>query len=141
VTEPGPVERIPTKVVPFYVVGYDEETVPSGPDVEPTVGEEPEEPSRVPATLVGVLAFVSAVLMAALHVIGIVVASGSAYEAATVIAYAAIGFSVLAVAGGIAAVILRRGRGWGIAAIVIGVVANPVILLYLLRLVSQLQAG
>ncbi|TXK18589.1 hypothetical protein FVQ89_01150 [Homoserinibacter sp. GY 40078] len=37
--------------------------------------------------------------------------------------------SILAVMAGIAAVVGRWGRGWGIAAIVVGVILNPVVVL------------
>jgi hypothetical protein len=142
VTEPGEIEHVAPKVVPYYVTGFDEEYVEPQVDPEPVV--EPEQPKRttgVPRALVGMIALGLAVVMAVLHVVGIVVASGNDYGTATAIAWVAIVISGVAVLGGVAAIILRRGRGWGIAAIVLGVLANPVILLYLLRLVSTLQAG
>ncbi len=138
-TEPGPIERIPTKVVPYVVTGYAEEVIPAYPDVGPT--DEPAQPPRGPRGLVGMAALALAVIMAVLHVIGVVVASGGDFESATVIAWVVIGLSVLAVVGGIVAVILRRGRGWGVAAIALAVIANPVVLLYLLRFVSELQTA
>lgn len=71
---------------------------------------------------------------------GVTIATNGAFPVATLLAYAAIGLSVLAVVCGLAAIITRRGRFWGVAAILIGLVGNPVLLLSLLTLASALQS-
>lgn len=55
-------------------------------------------------------------------------------ELATVLAWIAIGTSIVAMVGGIAAAILDRGRITGVFAAVVGVFANPWILLQVLTL-------
>ena len=134
-TEPDAIERVPTKVVPYYVVGYDEETIPAGPETEPV------ELSRIPTALVGIVALGFAVITAVVQVIAIVTASAHDFEQGTVLAWSAIVLSVFAVAGGVVAIILRRGRRWGVVAIVLGVIGNPFILLVVLSFVRGLEAG
>jgi hypothetical protein len=122
------------KVVPMYI--------------EPQPDDEPEQPPaptpplvrRAPRPLLGIVALAFAVVCALLTVAGVTVATSGVFPVATLLAYAAIALSVLAVLGGLAAMITRRGRFWGVAAILIGLVGNPVLLLSLLKLVSALQS-
>lgn len=54
--------------------------------------------------------------------------------------YLAIALAVVGVAGGIVAVVTHRGRRAGVVGIVIGVVANPFIVLGVLRLLDGLRS-
>ena len=63
-------------------------------------------------------------------VTGVIAAGGGAFELATIAAWASIGTSALAVLGGIAAAIGNWERGAAIGGIVLGVLANPLVLTY-----------
>ncbi|MCU1580284.1 MAG: Naphthoate synthase [Rhodoglobus sp.] len=118
------------KVVPMFIEGEDE-----------PAEEEPEPLERTGTALLGVLALAFAVLTAAALAAGVVMATAGDYRLATVVAYGAIGLSVLAVIGGVLAVILGWGRRWGVIAVIVGVVADPLVLLVVLRFVGGLQTG
>jgi hypothetical protein len=137
----GPVERVPLKVVPYYVQPIEDE-----PEAEPPLdGEEPpKEPareSRVPRWIVGAAALLVALATVAVHIAALVIASADDAVTSTLLAYVAIGLSAVAVIVGILAIVLRRGRPWGIVAVVLGLVANPYLLLTVLRWASGLVSA
>jgi hypothetical protein len=105
-------------------------------DDEPQDAEVVVEPTN--SALVGLAAAVLAIATIVVHVVAIVVASGGDFPASTILGYLAIALSVLAVAGGVTAAILDRGRRIGVIAAVIGVLANPWVLLVVLRFFSGL---
>jgi hypothetical protein len=140
VTEPGPLERLPTKVVPYVVTGYAEEEVAQEPPVDELPPEPEERPVRRRGPLLGLIALTLAVLTIVAHVTAVVIASGNDFAPATIVGYVAIGLSAASVLAGAVAVILRLGRPWGVIAIVLGVVANPFVLLVVLRFVGELVA-
>lgn len=126
----GELEPVPLKVVPMYI-----ET-----DDPPTEAGEPVEaapaPRRPRTKLVGILALVVAVAAAVLQGVGIGVATGGDYPLASALAYGAIVASILAFVAALVAVLGGFGRRWGVAALVIAVFANPVVLLALLSWVG-----
>ena len=73
------------------------------------------------------------------HIAAIVVASSGDFATGTVLSYVAIGLSALAVVAGISGAIVGPRRAWGIVAALVAVLANPVVLLWLLRQLSELQ--
>lgn len=89
-------------------------------------------------TWLGRVAVAVALLTPVLVGAGIALATGNRFAEATAVAYAAIGSSGVAILAGIVATAARWGRGPGIAAIVIGVLANPLVLIYGLGGVSRL---
>jgi hypothetical protein len=93
--------------------------------------------SRRSGTLGG-LSFGAAALTALIVWIGISQAFGGHYASSINLAYVATGVSVLAVIGGGAAIVFNRGRGWGAAAIVLGLLSTPLILTHLLAWMSGL---
>ena len=122
--------EVAIKVVPMYIEG------------EEPAADDPAAPiPRGKTAVLGALAALLAVLTVAALVSGIVIATALDYRLATTLSYAAIGLSVLAVIGGVAAVILDLGRRWGIAAVILGIVANPLVLLVVLRFLGGLEAG
>lgn len=135
-TNPGEIDKVPIKVVPIYIEPVVEEYVePEPPFAEPTPTDAiPRSP------LIGRIAVLLAVLTLIAHIIAIPVSSANAWTTGTVIAWAAIGMSILAVGTGIAAIITGHGRAWGIVAVVLGIVANPYLLLWFLRLLSGAQS-
>ena len=71
----------------------------------------------------------------------IAVATAGDFPTGTYLGYVAIGLSVLAVVVGVTAVIIGHGRVWAVPAIAVAVLANPWVLLTVLRFLSGLQTG
>lgn len=121
-TIPGELDKVPIKVVPIYL----EPVVESEPlEPEIVVEPEPEDAPRRSTALVGSLALLAAFAAVVVTGVGVGVASSGAYEAGTVLAWVAIVLSAVAVIGGLVAAIAGWGRRLGIAAIILGVLANP----------------
>lgn len=118
------------KVVPIFIEGEHEQPEAAQPAVE-----------RVRGPLLGLVALAFATLTVVLLAAAIIIATGGDYGLSTTLAYGAIGSSVLAVLAGLVAAILGFGRRWGVIALVVGVLADPVVLLGILRFASGLQAG
>lgn len=119
-------ETPPIKVVPMFI---DE---PEAVEAPPA----PVAPRRWYRPIPGILALAFALATVALGVIAIVFATGADFETSTTLSWAAMIASVVAVLGGITAIALRLGRGWGIAAVVVGILANPYLLLQGLTLLA-----
>ncbi|MDF1477955.1 hypothetical protein PYV02_02530 [Leifsonia sp. H3M29-4] len=134
---PGQIEHVPLKVVPMYVEG-------ENPDLEDADETEPPElpgvVARVRTPWVGRGALALAVATAVVHGIAVSVAGDGDPVTGTVLAYVAIGLSIAAVLGGLVAVIAGFGRRTGAAAIVLGVFANPVVLLTVLSWVQAVAS-
>jgi hypothetical protein len=96
-----------------------------------------DDPPRRSSTL-GVVAFTAAIATVAVVAMGIFSAESGEFAVATGLAYFAIAVSVVAVAGGLFALFLGRGRGWGVAGVLIGGLASPLVLTRLLALASGL---
>ncbi len=88
----------------------------------------------------GVVSFVFAGGTFAGLVTGIVLATSDLFLAATYTAWAAIGASVLAVLAALVALIGRWGQGWAAAGLIVGVMANPLVLTMALDLIGGLWA-
>ena len=136
-TTPGEVERVPIKVVPYYV--QDEPDVEVEPDPDPVV--EPVETPRRRTRLVGIGAAVLALATVALTAAAVVISSGGDFPLGTFLAYVAIGTSAAAVLVALVAIVGGFGRRWGIGALVVGVLANPLVLLTVLNWAERLQTG
>lgn len=132
VTEPAPTARVPIKVVPIYI----DEVVVSEPV------EVPDAPAprvlRPKTPLIGAVAVGIAVLAGLLQGVAIVVATSGDFLPATVLGYLAVGLAILAMVGGVVAIVLNRGRRLGVVAVIVGVLANPLVLLWILRGVTGL---
>jgi hypothetical protein len=109
-----------------------------------TIGEPALAPDAAAAsgarrrTILGIVSALSGLATVILLFCGLSLALAGDNEASTGIAYAAIGTSALAVLGGLSAVLFRRGTAWGIAAMVLGLAANPLVLTRLLGWISGL---
>jgi len=128
VTEPGEIEKVPIKVVPMYIEPDPADDV----EAEPEAGAEQPPADRLPrekTIFAGVFAFAASIITAALTAFAIVVAGEGVYNTSTALAWFAIGLSVVAVAVGTWAIATNRGRRWAVIAIVVGVLANPYVLL------------
>jgi len=88
----------------------------------------PDRVRRARPVWPGVVSFGLGLLTVGALITGIVLATDDRFEAATYVAYAAAGLSVVAVLFGILGLIVGRSRAWAVAGIVIGIVANPLLL-------------
>ncbi|MGV8883739.1 MAG: hypothetical protein ACOH19_16445 [Rhodoglobus sp.] len=131
-TLPGEMEHVPTKVVPFYVTGYDEVDVPAEPE-EPAEAPEPVEERVARSSILGQIALCFALATAAAHVIAVVLAASGSFVAGTVFAWIAVWVSAATILGSLVAIVGRFGRGWAIAALILGLFANPLLLLNVLN--------
>jgi hypothetical protein len=104
---------------------------------QPRAPKESVEP-RVPGRGLGVVALLAALLTIVLVVVGVTSAMHGDYAGGTALAYVATGASIVAVLGGLAAVLFHRGRGWGAVAIVLGLAADPLLLTQVLGWASGL---
>jgi hypothetical protein len=135
----GEVERVPLKVVPIFVTPIDDQ--PEPPEEQMPAEEAEEDAPRKPTSLIGLTAVALALATIGVHIAAIVVASGGDFPTGTTLGYLAVGLSALAVVVGILAAIVGRGRAWGIGAAIIAVLANPWVLLVVLRFLSGLQTS
>jgi hypothetical protein len=101
----------------------------SGPDTDET---------REPGRTLGVVALLAALLTIILVVVGVTSAMHGDYAGGSALAYVATGSSIVAVLGGLAAILFHRGRGWGIIAVVLGLAADPLLLTQVLKWASGL---
>lgn len=137
VSEPGSIEKVPIKVVPMYIETHPIASEESSPETDDTQRGETDRPARQKTIIVGALATASAVLVAVLTGVATAVASSGVYRISTVLAWAAIGLSVVAVVAGVWATATNRGRRWGVVAIVLGLAGNP----WLLRVILEAVGG
>lgn len=86
-----------------------------------------EEVERRPVPL-GLIAFIIVVLFIALEVTGVILALDSQYAAATLIGQIVTLGTALPFLLGLAAVITGWARGWGMLAVLLSVLANPLVL-------------
>ncbi|MET4780977.1 hypothetical protein [Glaciihabitans sp. UYNi722] len=79
----------------------------------------------------GLTTLVFAVLVVVLEGVAIGVGSGRDWTAATALAWVVIVLTIVSFLAGLAAVILNVGRWWGVAAMALSVVGNPLVLVWL----------
>ena len=94
--------------------------------------------TRSPVQGVGFAGLLLAVFAVILEVLAIAVGSGSAWGAATVLAWLVIGLQAVSLVLGLVALLSRRGRcqsrRFGLAAVVLSLLANPLLLVGLFSL-------
>lgn len=100
------------------------------------VATEPDRPRR--PRWPGGLATALAILMVVTWATALACTLAGILELGVGLSYSAILLSGLAVIAGIVAVIGNWGRGWAVTGIVVGVLLNPVVLLYTLTLIGAL---
>lgn len=105
-----------------YAASSDDE-----PDDIDDIGDEPpaEAQASRPSAMLGITAAALALVCGAIGIVGVAVASSGDYAFGTVLAQLAIGGTLVAFVLGVLAIILRRGRGWGVAALAVSFIANP----------------
>jgi hypothetical protein len=108
-------------------------------DYSATDDFEPEEPveqppaqATQPRAVLGATAAALALVFGAIGLLGVGVASSGDYAFSTVLAQIAIGGTLVTFVSGVVAIILGRGRGWGLAALGLSFIANPLAQIQLL---------
>ena len=91
----------------------------------------PISPPRLLPSWIGLASAIFATFLIVLEGVAITIASGRNWDTATTLAWAVIGLMGVSLIGGILAVIFNLGRRWGVAAIVLSVVGNPIVLVWL----------
>jgi zinc transporter ZupT len=86
------------------------------------------ESRRHPPAMFGQIALGLSLLLLAADVVALVLADNRSWAAAIAIAQITTVGTIVAFLVGAVAVIMSRGRRWGISAVVLAVVANPIIL-------------
>jgi hypothetical protein len=125
------------QTVPIPVVSEADLRVPVGLPAESPVATGPVATRRhSPRWVIGAVSLAIAVATVILHIVAVSIASGGDWAAGTVVGYVAIGTSILGIAVGALAILLSRGRGLGIVAVVVSILANPYLLLQLLNFFS-----
>lgn len=110
-------------------------------------GEDPREApdherdvltERVKTPLLGILALGLVVLAGIVEVLAISTATDGRYLVGTVLGWGAVCGSVLGLLVGVVATVLDLGRRWAITAMVLSLVANPIVVLNVLNFVQQI---
>ena len=117
----------------IFDVPADADTDAAAASAEFEEHQAPRRP-RWPGSLAGGLA----ILMVLTWAIALACSLAGMFELGVGLSISAILLSVLAVVAGVVTVIGRWGRGWGIAAIAVGILLNPVVLLYGLTWIGAL---
>src|SRR5690606_26187602 len=92
----------------------------------------PRVKRRTVPWILGVVGLALAVVAAVLQVLGIIQATGLNWQRGTLLAWLAIGVSTVAFLVGLIAIILNRGRRWGVAGMIVALVASRWVLALLL---------
>jgi len=135
VTNQGDIERIATKVVPYYVVGI----VDEGQEV-PTEQREPEGvPEEKPArrrrrpTWVGFIAAALGVATVVLFFTAMLVATEGDLPTGTMLSYVTIIVSISAAVTAVISLIFGLQRRWAAFGLALAIMANPIVLLTVFR--------
>ena len=87
----------------------------------------------------GMASLVLAISVVLLEVLAIAIGSGGAWGAATALAWFVIALFVVSIALGLAAIVTGNGRRWGIGAVMVSLLANPLVLVWLFSLLRGLS--
>jgi hypothetical protein len=89
-----------------------------------------------PGARPGAVSLGLAAAAAALEALAIAIGSAGQWPAATVLAWFTIGLMAVAFVLGVVAILSRRGRRWGIAAVLVSLIGNPLILVGLFAMLG-----
>ncbi|QYH34608.1 1,4-dihydroxy-6-naphthoate synthase [Salinibacterium sp. M195] len=137
-TNPGDIERVATKVVPYYVVGVvdDVAEAPSGTEQNSAPEAEPVIRRRRP-TWVGFIAALLGLSTVVLFMIAMIVSAGGDFPAGTMLAYTTIVVSISAVITAVICLILGLQRRWAAFGLALAILANPLVVLNVFRFFSS----
>jgi hypothetical protein len=97
----------------------------------------PADDSKRRAELLGRMALAAAVLFALVEIAAIVVGSAQHWDTATILGEAVIALTVVSFVAGLIAAIRDIGRRAGIAAMIVSVLANPLVQIAVLGLIGR----
>ena len=87
----------------------------------------------------GMASLVLAISAVVLEVIAIAIGSGGAWGAATALAWLIVALFAISIALGLAAILSGNGRRWGIGAVIVSLLTNPLVLVWLFSLLRGLS--
>ena len=136
-TNPGDIERVATKVVPYYVVGVvDDEEIDAPVDGEYQDAAEPESAPVARRARPRWLGFIAAALGLAtlvLFIVAMIVSADGDYSTGTTLAYVTIVTSITAVITAMLCLIFGLQRRWAAFGLALAVLANPIVVLNVFR--------
>jgi hypothetical protein len=134
VTNPGDIERIATKVVPYYVVGVvDNEPEVSTKPPEPNTVHDEEVVGRHRPTWVGFIAAAFGLATLVLLIAAMLVTIGGDFPSGTSLGYVTVVVSICAVITAIISLVLGLRRRWAAFGLAWGILANPIVLVTVFR--------
>ena len=110
--------------------------VPADADEVAPDGEAPLTPRR--SRWLGALAGGISILMVVTWAIALAISLAGMLELGVGLSISANLLSIPAVVLGLVAIVTNRGRGWGIVGVAVGILLNPVVLLYALTWIGAL---
>jgi len=134
VTNPGDIERVATKVVPYYVVGVvDDEPEVSTELPEPETVDHDKVVRRPRPTWVGFIAAVLGLATLVLFIVAMLVATGGDFPAGTLLGYVTVVVSISAAVTAVISLILGLQRRWAALGLAVAILANPIVLVTVFR--------
>lgn len=92
-----------------------------------------------PIRRLGMASLVLAISAVVLEVLAIAIGGGGAWGLATALAWFVIALFAISIAVGLAAILTGNGKRWGIFAVALGLLANPLVLVWLFSLLRGLS--
>jgi hypothetical protein len=140
VTNPGDIERVGTKVVPYYVVGVveDEPEVSTEQPDPNTVNPESVAPDsylvrRPRPTWLGFIAATLGVATFVLLIVAMLIATGGDFPTGTILSYVTIVVSISAVITAVISLVFGYQRRWAAFGLAMAILANPLVLVTVFR--------
>jgi hypothetical protein len=137
VSNPGDVERVATKVVPYYVVGVVDDSSDTPKEGSPPPEQQDTRDDnvvrRARPTWIGFIAAALGVATLALLIVAMAVATAGNFSAGTWIGYITVVVSIsAAVIAGISLIFGYRRR-WAAGGLALAILANPLVLVTVFR--------
>ena len=107
------------------------------PDAEEPASSPPRRRRRRSRTQLGMTAFGLAAVLALVDIAAIMLATAGDWTTGTLLGVMSSVLTILSLGLGLAAIVLNRGRAWGLAAGILSIVANPWLLTRILSFFAQ----
>ncbi|WP_010205395.1 hypothetical protein [Salinibacterium sp. PAMC 21357] len=139
-TNPGDIDRIATKVVPYYVVGVVDDDPEISAD-DPNFNDDgPDDAApdgylarRPRPTWLGYIAALLGFATLVLLIVAMLVATGGNFGAGTALSYATIIVSISAIITAVICLVLGYQRRWAAFGLALAILANPIGLVTVFR--------
>lgn len=133
-TNPGDIERVGTKVVPYYVVGVvDDEPEISTEAPEPDNVESEKVVRRARPTWIGFIAAALGVATFVLFIVAMLVTTGGNFPTGTILGYVTVGVSISAAITAVISLVFGYQRRWAAFGLAMAILANPIVLVTVFR--------